>query len=323
MQRLHANFALPVNGKTKWNTTGTAAVESYGTPSAAVDFAVMCPGSKDWRELLIQRLEYIAKAYQADSIFLDQVCGCWAYPCYSRDHNHARPNESWSGYLLMLKEIRRRLRDINADFLLATEGVCDILGQYFDVQQGHNDWDTQVGTKSLPMPELYSYTFPKHVVNTGFVSPNNYYYLKLAHAVGSGLDLCAIEPNRLEKRFLRYIEIIMQWRKEYSDVLRGGEYLGTLPCDSSHYLAHAFEKGDSVIATCAWVPYKSDPQKPERIRIILERTKIRTVRLFTDDGEQSINIETNGNESIIDIPFNEIGLLEIKLSKLASDQETK
>ena len=308
MLRLHANHEMPVKLGLEWNTSGTAAVESYGSRRTVVDFAVMCPGSPEWRELFISRMEHLARAYRVDGSFIDQVCGCWAYPCYSRGHDHARPNESWAGYLTLLRELRARLRAINPEFQMTTEGVCDILGQFFDVQQGHNDWNTQVGPKARPLPELFGYTFPWYTVNTGYASHNNYYYLKLAHAVGSGLDVCAIEPDRLEERFLRWVRLIMGWRARFADVLRGGRFLGALKSDSPHFLAHAFEKDGRVVATAAWVPYNCDPPKPDRIRLRLEGHEGRAFRLLTESGESKSEVRADG---ALEAPFAEIAVLEV------------
>lgn len=306
MQRLHANFNPASNPDAEWNTGGSTAVESYGS----VDFAVMCPGSAQWRELFMSRIEDMARDYGIDGTFIDQICGCWAYPCYSNDHDHTRPNASWGGYLTMLKQLRRRVRAINPEFQMSTEGVCDILGQYFDVQQGHNDWDTQVGTKSRPLPELYSYTFPWYTVNTGFAGPNNYYYLKLAHAVGNGLDLCDLASDGLERLFRRWVTRIMEWRKRYADTLRRGEFLGSLECDNPHYLACAYRKGNDLVVTTAWVPYRCEQVKPAEVKLRLRDCVVRSARLFMEDGEREVDLEEDGAGTVIRVPLSEIAVLE-------------
>lgn len=304
MQRLHANFGPAANPNAEWNTTGRAVTETYGS----VDFAAMCPACAEWRDLFISRIEKLARDYGVDGTFIDQICGAWAYPCYSDRHDHARPNESWSGYLTLLRELRARVRAVNPEFQMTTEGVCDILGQFFDVQQGHNDWDTQVGPRSRPMPELYGYTFPWYTINTGFASCNNYYHLKLAHAVGSGLDLCDMRHDGAEERFRHYVRLIMAWRREYADVLRRGEFLGALECDSPHYLAHAFAKDGRVVVTAAWAPFKCEPGKPGSVALSLGDRGVRVVRLLTESGEREVGI----SGSIVHVPLSEIALLEVE-----------
>lgn len=307
LQRLHANFYPGANPDVYWNTSGTVVTETYDK----VDFAVMCPGSPEWREFFISRIETIARDYGADGTFIDQICGAWATPCYSDAHDHQRPNESWSGYHILLKELRSRLRAINPHFQMATEGVCDILGQFFDVQQGHNDWDTQVGTKSWPMPELYGYTFPWYTINTGWASRNSYYYLKLAHAVGSGIDICDLERDKTEERFQDYVRQIMAWRKQYVDYLFGGEFIGALGSSDPHYLAHAFEREGRVVATGAWVPYKVDPAKPASITLRLKNRTAKSAALSTEGGEREVSIAQDGPDALIRVPFHEIGALEV------------
>jgi len=308
MQHLHANFQPDANFDVAWNTSGTTIIETYGK----VDFAVMCPGSREWRELFVSRIEEMARNYHADGTFIDQICGAWAYPCYSDSHDHDRPNEAWSGYLELLSKLRSRLRAVNPDFQMSTEGVCDILGQFFDVQQGHNDWDTQVGPKARPLPELYGYTFPWYTINTGFASKNNYYYLKLAHAVGSGIDLCDLERDRPEERFTAYVKQIMAWRKHYAEVLRRGSFIGSLKCDSPHYLAHAFEKDGLIVVTAAWVPYKCDPVKPSEVKLRLRDRIVRSAAMHSEIGEQQIEVLTDGNDTVLTVPVTDIAILELE-----------
>lgn len=308
MQHLHANFQPDANLDVAWNTSGTMIIETYGK----VDFAVMCPGSQEWRELFVSRIEDMACNYHADGTFIDQICGAWAYPCYSDSHDHGRPNEAWSGYLELLRELRSRVRKVNPEFQMSTEGVCDILGQYFDVQQGHNDWDTQVGPKARPLPELYGYTFPWYTINTGFASRNNYYYLKLAHAVGSGIDLCDLERDCPEERFTAYVRLIMTWRKRYADVLRRGEFLGSLKCNSPHYLAHAFEKGKLIVVTTAWVPYKCDPVKPSEVKLRLRNRIVKSAVIYSEAGEGKVSASADGKDTVLTVPVTDIAVIELE-----------
>jgi len=309
VQRLHANFQPTANPNVYWNTSGAAVTETYGK----VTFAVMCPGSAEWRELFISRIETIARDYNADGTFIDQVCGAWAYPCYSEDHDHSRPNEAWAGYLTLLRELRSRLRAINPEFQMTTEGVCDVFGQFFDVQQGHNDWDTQVGTKARPLPELYGYTFPWYTVNTGFAIGSNYYYLKLAHAVGSGLDLCDLDGDRCEERFLAYVRQIMMWRARHSEVLRRGEFIGALECDSEHYLAHAFEGTGRVVVTAGWAPYRCDPERPARVRLRLPGRVAQSARVSTEEGDYEAQIRIDRADTLITVPVSDIAVITVEL----------
>ncbi len=308
LQKLHANFQPDAKPDIAWNISGTAITETYGK----VTFAVMCPGSPEWRELFMSRLETIARDYHADGTFIDQICGAWAYPCYSEEHDHTRPSEAWSGYLMLLKDLRARLRAINPEFQMTTEGVCDIFGQFFDVQQGHNDWDTQVGTKARPMPELYGYTFPWYTVNTGFASPNNYYHLKLAHAVGSGIDLCDLASDRCEERFLELVGRVMAWRKQHADVLRRGDFLGALKCDSPHYLAHAFAGDGKTVVTSAWVPYKRDPEKPAQVTLRLRNRAAKAAAMLTEEGEREVVLLADGADTVLAVPVTEIAVIDIE-----------
>lgn len=305
MQRLHANFDMEVPESGLWDASGTVAKEYYGR-----EFAVMCPGSPEWRKLFVERMCYLAQEYHVDGLFIDQVCGCWAYPCYAKGHGHERPGQAWSGYLKLLSELRGRLREINPEFYLSTEGVCDIFGQFFDIQQGHNDWDTQVGNKVSPLPDLYRYTFPWYTVNTGYVSENAYYYLNLAHALGSGLDICALDGIRTERRFLERVKRVMELRKRYADDLFEGRFVGRLESNNRHFLAMAHERGDRLIVTGAWAPYKASPRRPRRLAVRIPDEAADVIGAEVESGEISPVCERDDGGTWIRIPFSEIAVIE-------------
>lgn len=307
VQRLHANFRPDTNPRAPWNTDGGALVETYGR----VDFAVMCPGSREWRELLTARIEALARDYEVDGVFIDQVCGAWACPCYSDSHDHVRPNEAWGGYLEMLRDLRARVRAINPEFQMSTEGVCDIFGQFFDVQQGHNDWNTHAGPRSRPMPELYAFTFPCYTVNTGFASRNDYYHLKLAHAVGSGLDVCDLERDRPEGRYLDLLRRATAWRAGYVRELRDGEFLGSLESDCPGYLAHGFERGGRAVITAGRVPYGIDPPVPPTVTLRLPGKVARVARAYSESGEMQVSVRLDRADTLFTVPVTEIALLEV------------
>jgi hypothetical protein len=307
VQKLHANFDVPVPQGETWDSEGTLAKELYG-----IEFAVACPSCKEWQDLYKERIEYIARAYEVDGIYLDQVCGCWSLPCYAENHNHRRPNESWHGYVELLKELRLRLRSANPEIYLSTEGVCDILGQYFDMLQGHNDWDTQVGEKARPMPELFRYTFPWLVVCTGPVYDSRPDLLNLAHLVGSGYDFCTMPPGKTSSQMLLRAKKVMEWRERFWEDMVFGEFLG--PCETSHpdYKAFAFQGQSYTILTLAWVPWKSSPSPPKLITIHIPCEYVcDKALLITEAGEQEMEIQ----KLEATLPFIEVGMLAVRRKK--------
>jgi hypothetical protein len=311
MQKLHANFDVPVPRGESWDPEGSIAKEHYG-----IDFAVMCPSCKEWRDHFIGKIAYLAEKYEVDGVYLDQVCGCWSLPCYADGHDHERPSESWSGYAVLLRELRARLREINPEIYMSTEGVGDVFSGYFDMLQGHMDWDTQVGDKSTPMPELFRYTLPWLVVCSGPVYNHRPDLLKLAHVVGSGYDFCTMPPDRTSSGVLARSRKVLEWRERFWREMALGEFLG--PCDTSHpdYRAFLFRGDERTVVTLAWLPWRSEPEVPERVQIEVPcACAVTEVMLLAESHETTCEFASGSRSVRIAVPFQEIAVLILRHEK--------
>jgi hypothetical protein len=195
--------------------------ETYGE----VTFDVMCPGAPEWREHFIDKLSYLVHTFDIDGIYIDQVCGARSYPCYTPEHDHDRPCLAWSHYKKFMSELRRRLLAIKPELFLATEGVNDLLGQYFDSMQAHNDWPVHGVDRAQPLHDLYLYTFPEHLFNVGCITEDGTgeYYLRLAHLSGSGCDFGVRHWERMPQALLQQARRVMNWHTKHYDALRFGE----------------------------------------------------------------------------------------------------
>lgn len=237
---------------TPWDPDERLAKEQYTN----VVFALGCPGSARWRALLVERLAHAVIDNGADGLYVDQVCGCSAVACYADHHDHAHPALAWSGYLPLLAELRARLRAHNPEVYMSTEGMGDLLGQFFDVQQAHNDWAPRLLTeRGLPLPELFRWTFPDMLVAIGPTSPNDERFLRLGHAMAAGYDNFMLLAPRCEERFLAQARRILGWRKRLAAAINGGE---PLRAESAHWpdcRVFALRKGEVVTITGAWCPH--------------------------------------------------------------------
>lgn len=259
VEDMHMLVGWSNQGETEWDPAGVCMKEEYG-----FKHAIMCPGSLDWRELFTSRLEYLAREYRVDGIYIDQVCGSWGLPCYSTGHQHERPNEAWSGYREMLSNLRKRIRDINTDTYLATEGVNDFIGQYFDILQGHNDWKRGLHDAAEMLTELFRYTLPWYVVNMGPIGADDFYYLRIAHLAGSGFDFIFSVSDQLSDEFRAELAAALKWRKEFSDVFFKGEVLKGPETNTKNFRTLAFCDREKLIVTCAWLS-PVDTEYPDRI----------------------------------------------------------
>jgi hypothetical protein len=231
--------------------------ETYGR----VTFDVMCPSVQAWNNLLIAKLAALVKRHDFDGVYVDQVCGGPSLPCYTTNHPHGRPNEAWATYKPFIASLRLALHSIKTGLFLATEGVNDLLGQYFDSMQSHEDWDRAIQGRGRLLPELYRYTFPGHLLNVGCIRANQGYYLLLGHTLGSGFDFGIGEFDALTPEFARAARWIVGQRARNDEVLRDASLCPLTDADTAGYHANAFAKGDRLLiagaplsASCDHVP---------------------------------------------------------------------
>lgn len=200
-----------------WDPHDQIAKEIYGQ----VTFATMCPSAPGWQELIAERLGRAVREYNPDGLYVDQVLGAVAVPCYSRGHQHRKPYESWMGYHRLLSHLRQTVKAANPDCYLATEGFSDILGQYFDLVQSHNDWPGPCPEGAFAFPEMTRRAVPWLMQAAGPVREDQFDMLWLAHVAGSGLDVACfkIAPDG---EFARQIHTFMDWRARFGPDMYAG-----------------------------------------------------------------------------------------------------
>lgn len=86
---------------------GTYPIEKY----AGVGFAVMCPSSPTWREIIVKKSVEVLDRYNATAVYLDQIA-CSRPPdgvCHNPAHGHTLGGGTWweEGCRKTLEEIRR------------------------------------------------------------------------------------------------------------------------------------------------------------------------------------------------------------------------
>ena len=230
-----------------WGVKTGSAEEVWHETYGRVTFDVMCPGVQAWNNLLIAKLGALVRRHRFDGLYIDQVCGAPSLPCYASNHPHSRPNEAWAAYKPFMASLRLALRSIRADLFLATEGVNDLLGQYFDSMQSHEDWDRDMRGRGRLLPELYRYTFPGHLLNVGCVRANQHYYLLLGHTLGSGLDFGIQEFDALTPEFVNVARWIVAQRESTDEMIRDARFCPLPDVDADGYRANAFFKDNRLL----------------------------------------------------------------------------
>lgn len=117
--------------------------------------AMACPGSSLWRKTITD-LALDAKSLGVDAFYIDQVGVRGPLMCYSERHDHATPQEAYTKYRVqMMREVRNKMKAIDPEFSIITEGSIDELLTDIDVFHA-------LGPTNFP--EMFRYTFPESIV---------------------------------------------------------------------------------------------------------------------------------------------------------------
>ncbi len=130
-------------------TEGYGGNEADGTP---VRFAVMCPTTKLWRDMLRDTVVALTKDHGVNGVYLDQIGAAPPKLCRDKSHGHPLGGGSWwaEGYRKTLEEIRRALPK---DKMLTTECNADAYVRGLD---GFLVWHWQHPDQVPAFPAVYA-----------------------------------------------------------------------------------------------------------------------------------------------------------------------
>ncbi len=233
---------------------GTAIEEMY---------AGMCPAAAGWREYLRSWIvdKYVGQ-YGADAFYMDSLpvgmLGA-SRVCFSRDHGHKAPHGSGTACVELARLVRQSAES-SVDLALATEFPNDAVMQY----QTHALASEFAGFADLPHPEIYTYTFPKHLLFSGscngwswvtrfyddLPNPTHSDAMDLVFLMGYRFDAIN-HPLDRESDYAKYLKRLIALRKEikselYASSFRDMEGLSGLP---SGVRARVFRGDDGRSAT--------------------------------------------------------------------------
>lgn len=132
---------------------------ALGYYASTLGWYIMCPASTGFQEhLRFWIADMYAGRFGADGVYIDQTGATAAKPCYNLDHGHEDIGAWGAGNVEMLRSSLAAARAVNPDFMIAIEGSGDALGQYADLH---------LVSGVTRNPEIYHYTFPKHILISG------------------------------------------------------------------------------------------------------------------------------------------------------------
>lgn len=237
-----------------WNARdagGMAVEECWPKPMAA-----LCPSVPEWRELFISRLEWLSRAFSPDCFQVDQVCGCFALPCGDERHEHPHPSLAWSWYEPFMRELRRRLRRINPEVALWTEGVNDILGQPFDCLQATLAFTTLLPEGADWAPPLFRYTLPEYMVMIGDL--DELYQTLWTFVSGCFYHFHIPDFPGLSTRLRRIGRFCVAHRRRLWEVFTGGEVLPEPAVSQPGLRCMAWRLGERLVITGAPIAHVAE-----------------------------------------------------------------
>lgn len=209
-----------------WNPGDVLMPSTEDDPSLVLErwgkasYAVACPSALDWQERFVGYIESLMKECAPDGFQVDQVAGCWAYICFDKNHRHTRPSEAWSFYKKFSEVLQKRVKENNPDCFVWTEGVCDVIGTYYDAEQFNVYFDSILKGKGTLWPFIYRYSFPERIIYS-HANSRDVDLSVLAFLLGGGFFVHIGEPSVTSESFLVLLKCL-KWRRRYSTALRRG-----------------------------------------------------------------------------------------------------
>jgi len=293
-----------------------------GADPAAM-YAGMCPEADGWREYFRKWIvdKYVAQ-YGADAFYMDSLpvgMLCASRICFSRDHGDGSPHGTGTACIEMVKLLRESAES-EVDLALATEFPNDAIMQY----QTHALGSEFAGFADLPHPEIYTYTFPKHLLFSGSCNGWSWvtrFYDDLSNPTHNdamdrvflmGYRFDAINhPLDRESDYAKHLKRLIDLRKRikgelYNSSFRDAIGLGDLPEDVE---ARVFRGDTGNSATITLLDHRAEKAafslELDRQALGFGELKVAT---FFEMGGRSVELEISAtSESVLEILVPEAG----------------
>lgn len=128
----------------------------------------MCPTEPPFHDLIRRINNQMIDEIGMDGAYLDQVSGCYAVPCFNKDHDHSPGgHDHWCrGYREMLTKIREDIRSRSPDNFITSESCIECYLDLFDcdLTREISNLNGYVGSlRSIPIPLFHSVYHDYHI----------------------------------------------------------------------------------------------------------------------------------------------------------------
>ena len=295
---------------------GKPAIQMYNKFKATTSpiFVTACTAAPLWQQRMMELAEQ-AHALGANGILFDQLGVLGPKMCFNSSHGHDTP--AADGHIPLLHKIAHRMRKLDPDFIVMTEGVVD--AEQADVPYFHGcgpgfDY-TEPSPTETRFPELFRYTYP-HFVATQRV-PNPFLTRNFAnYACAYGLrfeiesrytaDVKYLTTDQIPapaeysdcnsppdvallqtvpcKESAQYMQQVAAFRNQHADLLLRGRFIDTegITVDGPDIVAKAFHS-DNHIGVILWNP----TDQPHSAKVIVPNHTLSAV--YTPETPETVD----------------------------------
>lgn len=128
----------------------------------------VCPTATPFHDVICDINNALVDDVGMDGAYLDQVSGCYAVPCFNKDHDHGPGgHDHWSrGYRQMLQRVRDDMRARKPDSAITSESVIECFLDLLDVDLAREiaSLNSSLGcAAALPIPMFHSVYHDYHI----------------------------------------------------------------------------------------------------------------------------------------------------------------
>lgn len=203
---------------------GELYIEQYGPET----FTVNCPSNDAWKNYIADTAEWMVRSYHANGIYLDQLGSAEPFACYDAAHSHAQSGLFNQGYLAVLRDVRERLKRIDAQAFLMIENCGDL---YSSQVWGSLTWNGEAYDEFYT---LFKYTFPE-IMQVHMVNPiatleepkrREKFYADMERALRLGAVFwLGVDKFDEDRAYERYTQQAIRLRKELNPFFMEGRFV--------------------------------------------------------------------------------------------------
>ncbi|MGB9759607.1 MAG: DUF6259 domain-containing protein [Thermoproteota archaeon] len=287
-------------------------------------FRIMCTASKGWQEyILYWVVEKYLKEYGANFAYIDQAFSPPVSYCFNFEHGHEHHGCAVQGRVSLIKTIKEKGVNIDPNFAICIEGNGDSIGQFCDLHL-YTSFSNQT---KYPAPEIFAYTFPDYVIIDGFANPpvewigKCYYpdieepvkledFMNRVYLFGFRFDVTLLPlGTRIKKgdSFVEYVRKLIALRKKIKYIQYNSKFIDDLGvrCLYKKVILKAFKSFNDETLLINVLDYRKQ-KEPFTIKVdksvVKSATKKLTAKMYTFEEELRLNLRSEKNSLLLEVP---------------------